>query len=436
MQEPNQTTFGRTVYIVDGARTPFLKFKGEPGPFSAADLGVQSGRGLLARQPFGAQDFDQVVVGCVGPSEEEANIARIIALRLGCGKHMPAWTVQRNCASGLQAVDCAFQSIANGSANLVLAGGTEAMSRAPLLFNKQMVLWISALQRSKTVGKKLQSILKFRPQYLVPVIALLKGLTDPVVNLNMGQTAEEIAYRFHITREQMDAFAVKSHQRTIQSQKNGDLNEIIPLYGNDGSVYEFDDGARADSSVDKLAKLKPVFDKFGNITAGNSSQITDGAAWVILASEEAIKQHNLPVLAKIVDIQWGALDPSIMGLGPIHAMTPILHRQKLSLNDIDHMEINEAFAAQVIGCIKAWQDKDYCERELGLDGIIGEMDESKLNPDGGAIALGHPVGASGARLVCHTAKMLAARNQQRALSSLCIGGGQGGAILIERVIGV
>lgn len=423
----------RTVYIVDGARTPFLKFRGEPGSFSAADLAVQSGRALLARQSFSAKAFDEVILGCVGPSEEEANIGRIVSLRLGCGKETPAWTVQRNCASGLQSIDSACQNIASGKSDLILAGGTEAMSRAPLLFNKRMVVWLSKLGRAKSVGKKLQAIAQFRPNYLAPVVALLKGLTDPVVSLNMGQTAEEVAFYFGITRQEMDEFAVQSHLAAVEAQKAGYFGEIEPLYGFDGKVYEEDDGIRPDSSVEKLGKLKPVFDKFGSITPGNSSQITDGAAWVIMASEDAVKKHDLPVIAKVVDTQWSALDPSVMGLGPVHAMTPILQRQNLSLNDIDHMEINEAFAAQILGCLKAWEDEDYCTNELGLSEALGAFDRRKFNPEGGAIALGHPVGASGARLVCHCAKMLQEKQQKRALASLCIGGGQGGAILIEHV---
>ncbi|HRE33296.1 MAG TPA: acetyl-CoA C-acyltransferase, partial [Candidatus Berkiella sp.] len=213
----------------------------------------------------------------------------------------------------------------------------------------------------------------------------------------------------------------------------GLLREISPLYATDGTVYEQDDGVRTDSTVEKLAKLKSVFDRYGSITAGNSSQISDGAAFVILASEDAVNRYQLPVLAKVVDTQFAGLDPTIMGLGPIHAMTPILQRNGLGLNDIDHMEINEAFAAQVIGCQRAWQDEKYCKESLGLSGAMGTIDMAKLNPEGGAIAIGHPVGASGARLVLHSANMLNTHKTKRALASLCIGGGQGGAILLERV---
>lgn len=423
----------RVVYVVDGARTPFLKMRGVPGPFSAADLGVSAAKALLAKQPFSPDAFDEVIVGCAGPSEEEANIARIIALRSGCGKKMSAYTVQRNCASGLQAIDDATKSIQLGRSQLVLAGGCEAMSRAPLLYNKAMVYWLSKLNQAKSPGQKLQRMLKFRPNFLVPVIALLKGLTDPVVNMNMGQTAEELAYLFNITRTQMDEYAANSHVRALAAQTAGLLEEIAPLYAFDGTVYQQDDGVRNDSTVERLAKLRSVFDKHGSITAGNSSQISDGAAFVILASEEAVNKYQLPVLAKIVDTQFAGLDPTIMGLGPIHAMTPILERNQLGLKDIDHMEINEAFAAQVIGCVRAWEDEKYCKESLGLASAMGSVDMAKLNPNGGAIAIGHPVGASGARLVMHCANMLTKHQTKHALASLCIGGGQGGAILLERV---
>lgn len=423
----------QAVYIVDGKRSPFLKAKGLPGPFSASSLAVNVVKTLLAQQPFAPSAIQQVVVGCMGPSEEEANIARIIGLRVGCGDSVPAWTVQRNCASGLQSIDSAAQSIARGQYDLVLAGGTEAMSRSPLLWNQSMVMWLSRLQKEKNIVGKLKVIAEIRPQFLVPVIALLKGLTDSVVNMNMGQTAEELAYMFKISRLQMDEFSAQSHQRALQAQSQGELEEITPLYANDGTVYEQDDGVRSDSTVERLAKLKPVFDKFGNITAGNSSQISDGAAFVILASEKAVKQYQLPVLAKIVDVQWAALDPRVMGLGPVYAMTPILQRQKLALNDISHIEINEAFAAQVLACKAAWNDLNFCQKHLGLDKVVGDIDMARLNPQGGAIATGHPVGASGTRLTLHCANMIKKYQHRYSLASLCIGGGQGGAILLERV---
>ncbi len=433
MENQEHHTQSREVFVVDGSRTPFTKFPGVPGEFSAADLAVKAAQSLLARQPFDATEFNQVIVGCVGPSEEEANIARIIALRLGCGEGMPAFTVQRNCASGLQAIDEAFMRIQSGQSNLVLAGGTEAMSRAPLLFPQSMSKWLGIFNKARTMPNKLKAVSQFRPAHLKPVIALLKGLTDPVVNMNMGQTAEELAYRFNIDRQTMDNFAMNSHLKAIQSLDDGFFDEVTPLYAPSGKVEEKDNGVRADSSMEKLGKLRPVFEKFGNITAGNSSQISDGAAFVILASKEAVDKYNLPVLGKITQIHWAGLSPEIMGLGPIHAMTPILKTQGLSLGDIDHVEINEAFAAQVIACQKAWNDDEYCQKHLGLDGKLGELNAETLNPDGGAIAIGHPVGASGARLVLQSLKRLHAKGEKRSLVSLCIGGGQGGAALLEKV---
>ncbi|HHH45033.1 MAG TPA: acetyl-CoA C-acetyltransferase [Gammaproteobacteria bacterium] len=431
--QPNPLATGRPVFVVDGSRSPFLRARGRPGPLHASDLAFQAGRALLYRQPFAPRDLDQVIMGCVMPGPQEVNIARVVALRLGCGDRVPAWTVQRNCASGLQALDCAAQDIAAGRCELVLAGGAEAMSHAPLLFGTAMVNWLSALNGARTTGAKLKAVAAFRPAFLKPVIGLLCGLTDPIVSLNMGQTAEILAHRFNISRERMDAYALRSHQRLDQAQQEGHLEEIEPVYDERGKYYAADDGLRADSSLEKLAKLKPVFDRpFGKVTAGNSAQITDGAAWLVLASEDAVKKHGLPVIGRITDSQWAALDPSQMGLGPVHAMAPILQRNGLNSGDIDNWEINEAFAAQVLACLSAWQDEDYCRQELQLDGAFDPIDEQRLNIDGGGVAIGHPVGASGARIALHALRTLQRTGERRAIASLCIGGGQGGALLLER----
>lgn len=423
----------REVFIIDGARTPFLKAEGKPGPFAASDLAVAAGRPLLMRQPFEPGAFDEIIVGCVAPSEDEANIGRVISLRLGCGDKTPAWTVQRNCASGMQAVDTAATNIAIGRSDLVLAGGCEAMSRSPVLLNKKMVGLMADWAKAKTFTQKMSVAASIRPDHFTPIIGLLRGLRDPVVGLSMGQTAEIIANRFGITRERMDAFAVQSHSRLADAQDNGRMGEIETIVDPSGKAYDFDNGIRRDSSIEKLAKLKPVFDReFGNVTAGNSAQITDGAAWLILASEKAVKDHDLKVIARIVDIEWSGLDPRQMGLGPVHASTPLLLRQNLSLHDIEFWEINEAFAAQVLGCIEAWKDADYCQNELGLDHTFGELDQSRLNVDGGSVAIGHPVGASGARIVLHLVNVLQQHNKHKGVATICIGGGQGGSILLER----
>jgi acetyl-CoA C-acetyltransferase len=427
---------GRPVYVVDGSRTPFIKARGKPGPFSAADLAIAAGRPLLARQPFDAADFDEVILGCMMPSPDEANIARVAALRLGCGERVPAWTVQRNCASGMQSIDAAAQNIASGRSSLVLAGGVEAMSRSPVLYNNTMVNWLADLTRARTPAAKLKTLGMLRPGHFKPVIALLRGLTDPVVGLSMGQTAEVLAHRFDISREMMDSFALRSHQRLDTGHKAGHLDEIEVLYDNRGNYYDHDDGVRADSTLEQLARLRPVFDKpDGNVTAGNSAQVTDGAAWLILASEEMVSRHDLPVLGQLLDSHWAGLDPAQMGLGPTYAMAPIMQRQGLDTPDIDYFEINEAFAAQVLACVAAWRDADFCRDEFGRETPFTPIDEDRLNVDGGAVAAGHPVGTSGARIVLHMLKVLQRENASRGMASICIGGGQGGAMLIERTAG-
>lgn len=422
----------KPIYVVDGARTPFLKARNAPGPFAGSDLAVAAGRALLSRQRFAPTDLDEVILGCASPSSDETNIGRVVALRMDCGQDTPGWTVMRNCASGMQALDSAMVNIQTGRSQLVLAGGVDALSRAPLLYSEAMTRWFAAFASARTLGQRAAQLARFRPGYLAPVIGIMKGLTDPVVGQIMGQTAENIAFRFGIDRRQMDAYAVRSHQRVVAAQDAGHYDEVVPLIGPDGEIYQADDGVRRDSSMQNLAKLKPFFDrKYGNVTAANSSQITDGAAWLILAAEEAVDKYRLEPLGRIVDSQWAALDPAQMGLGPVHAATPLLQRHGLGLNDLDAWEINEAFAAQVLACLAAWSDDSYCRDELGLPGALGQLDEDKLNVDGGAIALGHPVGASGARIVLHLLNVLKRKGGGRGVASICIGGGQGGAMLVE-----
>ncbi|MAZ77236.1 MAG: acetyl-CoA C-acyltransferase [Legionellaceae bacterium] len=431
---PRTTPQTRPVYIVDGNRTPFLKAKGI-GPFSASDLAVEAARTLLARMPFSPSDIEEVVAGCMIPSEDEANIGRIIALRLGCGNHVPGWTVQRNCASGMQALDSAYKDIAIGRHDLVLAGGTEAMSRSPLIYNRNVIEWFLRLMSAKSMGARVGTFLKLPlGNMLKPIIALLHGLTDPLCGMGMGQTAEQVAYRFGISREAMDHFAFESHQRLAHAFDRGYMTEITPIIDGKGKVYDIDTGLRPDTTLEKLATLRPMFDKkYGLVTAGNSSQVTDGACFMVLASEDAVEKYKLPVMAEIKDVQWGACDPREMGLGPVHATTPILQRHQYQLSDIDYWEINEAFAGQVLGCLAAWEDEAYCKKVLGLPGALGAIDPERLDVDGGSVAIGHPVGASGARITLHLINVLQRKNAKRGIATICIGGGQGGAMLIERV---
>ncbi len=423
----------KPVYVVDGCRTPFLKAAGPPGPFHAADLAVAAGRALLLGMPFEPEALDAVVLGCVSSGPDEANIGRVAALRMGCGERTPAMTVQRNCASGMQAVESGAFEILCGRAHLVLVGGTEAMSHHPVMLSEKMVAWLAQWNRARGAGQKARALARLRPAHLAPILALLRGLTDPVTGLSMGQTAEELAERFGISRQAMDAFALRSHQRVVEAREQGRLGRVVPLYDSRGNLYLEDTGVRPDTSLEALARLRPVFDRpVGRVTAGNSAQITDGAACLLLASAEAVEKHHLPVLGRIVDTQWAGLSPRVMGLGPVYAMAPIMERHGLDSGDIDYWEINEAFSAQVLACLAAWRDADFCQRELGRKKPFTAIDESRLNVDGGAIAIGHPVGASGARIILHLLEVLDREKARRGMASICIGGGQGGAVLVER----
>jgi acetyl-CoA C-acetyltransferase len=424
----------RPVYLVDGARTPFIAARGEPGPFSPVDLAVQCGRPLLLRQPFGAEAIDLVILGCVNVPAEEMNPARVAALRLGLGADMPAFTVQINCGSGMQSIDTAFKYVRDGTAELVLAGGTEALSHAPLLVRQSAVRWLASLRKARSLSERAKTLAGFRPGYLEPVVGLARGLTDPVVDLNMGQTAEKLAFELGIPREEADRYAVASHIRLKRAQDEGWLHgEVMPAFARDGKVYEADDGVRPDTSVAKLATLKPAFERpYGQVTPGNSSQITDGASWVLVASEAALERHGLEPLAVIRDSSWSALDPSIMGLAPVLCATALMRRHELAMDAVDLWEINEAFAAQVLACLAVWDSEGLSRELLGLEAPLGAPAQDRLNVDGGAISLGHPVGASGNRIVLHLARVLQRLGGHRGIASECIGGGQGGAMLIER----
>ena len=310
--------YAKPIYVVDGARSPFLKSKNRPGVFSAGDLATQAGRTLLARQKFAPTELDEVILGCAAPSVDEVNIGRVVALRMGCGQKVPGWTVMRNCASGMQAIDSGISNILAGRSQLVMAGGVDALSRAPLLYNGKMVDWFSDMAGMRSTGQRLGHFAKLPfGALLSPVIGIMKGLTDPMVGLLMGQTAENLAHRFGITRAQMDAFAARSHERVRRAESNGWLTldhdglsaEMAPVFDGTGKLYGTDDGVRADSTPENLARLRPFFDRrYGNVTAGNSSQITDGAAWLALADEEAVARYDLKPIARVLDTQWAGLE--------------------------------------------------------------------------------------------------------------------------------
>lgn len=422
----------KTLFIIDGIRTSFCKMGTSLAAMDAVDLGRSAIAALLTKTGIDPNVIDETIFGCVGQPAGAQNIARVIALRAGIPIAKPAMTVHRNCASGLEAITTAHQRITAGHGEVFVVGGTESMSNMPLYFSQQAALKFGSLTRARSFGGRLGAMGSFRARDFSPVIGLKLGLTDPVSELNMGQTAEVLAREYGIGREAQDAFAVRSHLRATQAAWALE-SEIAALYpgGSERSAVTADNGIRPDSSVAKLAKLPALFDpRNGSVTAGNSSQITDGAVALLVASEEAAERHGWKPLGRLVDYAFTGCDPARMGLGPVQAIDSVLHRAHSKLDDMDVIEINEAFAAQVLAVLKCLRDPG-CARRAGLDEALGEIDDHRLNPCGGAIALGHPVGATGARLVLTALRQLHATDKKRALVSMCIGGGQGGAAIVE-----
>jgi acetyl-CoA acetyltransferase family protein len=424
------------VAIVSGARTPFTKIGGIQKTVPAYELGRVAMREALERGGLAPEDIQEVIFGNIAQPADSANIARVIALRAGCPLGISAYTVNRNCASALQAIYDGMLRIRGGLADLIAVGGTESMSQIPLLFPEQMKGRLERVMRVKSPVAKLRAFAAFRPADFKPVIGLMMGLTDNYCGLNMGQTAEVLAREFNISRAAQDALALMSHQRASAAQKNGRLAaEItpVPLPPHYDRFATEDVGIRHDQTLEALAKPKPAFDRhYGTVTAGNASQITDGAAALILASEKAVAERGLPVLGWVRSVAFAALAPSRMGLGPVFATPLALDQAGVSLDRIGLIEMNEAFAAQVIANEIAFASASFARDELGRLRPVGEIDRTKLNVNGGAIALGHPVGATGARLVLTLLLEMARRDVDLGLATLCVGGGQGGAVVVER----
>lgn len=422
------------IAIIDGIRTPFSKAGGALATIQADDLGAIVVRELLMKTGVHASEIDNVFIGNVAQPAHAANIARVIALKGGIPKEVPAATVHRNCASGMESISQAAKSLWCGESKVVLAGGTESMSNIPLLFNDEMKNWFENLYKCKTIPQRLAHFAKLRPHHFAPVIGVLQGLTDPVCNLLMGMTAENVAREFHISREEQDQFALKSHQRAVVARDRL-TDEIIPvpLPPKYTSTLQFDDGPRDNQSLAALAKLKPYFDrKNGTVTVGNACPITDGAAMVILMTESEAKSRGLKPIGYVKAFSYAGLDPHRMGLGPVYATAKLFDQTGLSLSDIQLIELNEAFAAQVIGNMKAFESDQFAQTHLNRPKALGAIDPDLLNVNGGAIATGHPVGTSGTRIVVTALKEMARRNLQTGLATLCIGGGQGAAFIVER----
>lgn len=426
----------KPVYLVDGKRTPNVKAGAELKEIAAPYLGHYLIRHIVDKYGIPTDAVDEVIVGNTGTPAKYPNVGRVIALEAGLNKKTSGYSVHRNCAAGMEALSQAYIKIASGRSDLIFAGGVENMSQMPLMFGKQMTEFFIEMMKAKTPAQKFKVVTTFRPHFMTPIIAVEQGLTDPFCGRNMGQTAETLAREFGISRLEQDEFANRSHHLAVAATKEGKFREeILPIMAGDklDKMVADDIGPRADSTIERLAKLKPYFEKeTGTVTVGNACPLTDGGSMWLLASEEAVKKYNLDPIARMMDYHFHGLEPERMGLGPVMATHGVLKRAGLTMDKIDLFELNEAFAAQVLACIKVMKDKNLSSR-WGINETIGELPLEKLNVNGGGIALGHPVGSTGARLVVTLAHELRRRKQRYGLATLCIGGGQGGAVVIENL---
>jgi acetyl-CoA acyltransferase len=433
----------RKAFLVTGIRTPFCKAGTSLAKVHAAELGRIALSEMLIRTGIPLKDWnlliDEVIVGNTGTPADTANIARVIALRSGLDQRISAYSVHRNCASGLESIAQATLKIEAGVADIIVAGGAESMSNMPLIYNQKAQAFFENLNRSRSISDKAKAFSQIPVQeFIKPRVALMEGLTDPFCGINMGETAEVLAKEFQISRGIQDEFALSSHHKTAKAASEGFYkDEIAPVALPDDpqTIIEADVGPRANQTMEALQKLKPFFDKkFGTITAGNSSPITDGAAMVLVCSEEGLKKLGgaVKAQAQINGYAFAGCDPKRMGLGPVFATHKLFQKTGEKLADFDRFELNEAFAAQVISCLMAMDSDTFCKEHFQTS-KLGQLNQELLNVNGGAIALGHPVGATGSRLVLTAMRELKHKNKKRSLISLCIGGGQGGALSISAI---
>ena len=419
------------IAIIDGLRSPIAKANGKLNDVSADTLGAIITKELVLRNDIDYKEFDEVIMGNVAQPANASNIARVMAVRAGFPQSTPAYTVHRNCASGMQSISSAIEKIHSNQGDLYLVGGMESMSNIPLLHSDEFRNFITKFTYSKSISEKFKVLSSFRLRFLKPTIGLITGLTDPISGKIMGITAENLANEFKISRKDQDEYAVNSHLKAQKAIENGIFkDEIHPVMTKNASITN-DDGVRFNQTIDALGKLNPIFERVGGtVTAGNSSQVSDGACSLIVCSESKARELNLEPIGYISDYAYAGLDAHRMGLGPVYATKKLFDKTGISLKDIDLIEINEAFAAQVIANIKAFASEEFCQKAFNSP-ALGQIDESILNVNGGAIALGHPVGMSGARIILTVLKELKRRDKNKALATLCIGGGQGAAFLLE-----
>lgn len=423
------------IAIIGGVRTPMDKAGGGLKAVGADDLAAFALREALYRCELRPDEIDELVLGNVAQPANAANIARVAGLKAGLPVSVPASTVHRNCASGMEALTSAAAKIHAGESAVILTGGTESMSNIPLLVSRRMAGFLGALARTRTVRQKIAALSAFRPAFLKPDIGIIQGLTDPISGMIMGSTAEVLAREFHITREEQDEFALLSHQRAVRARAQGTFRAEIapfpvpPFYA---EVIQDDNGPRENQTMAALAALPPYFDhQNGTVTVGNSCPLTDGAAALVVMGERMARERGIVPLGYLRDYAYASLEPERMGLGPVYATARLLDKTGATMKDFALIEMNEAFAAQVIANERAFPSAAFAKRFLGRDTAVGELDRAIMNVNGGAIALGHPVGMTGTRLVLTLLLELRRQNKNAGLATLCVGGGQGAALFLE-----
>jgi acetyl-CoA acyltransferase len=423
---------GRRVAVIAGVRTPFAKSGTVFRDASAVALARHAARELLYRSEVDGREIDEVVFSQVVPSVLTPNVAREVSLLPQLPPSVPAYTLNRACASAAQAINNAADQITLGHADVVLAGGVESLSDLPILHSRRFSRVLVEASKARSFGARAATLGRVRPKDLIPVTP---AIAEPSTGETMGQSAEKMAKENGITREEQDRVALMSHQRAAAATLDGRLTaEIAPWFSVDGSpVITGDNGIRSDTSLEALATLRPVFDrKYGTVTAGNSSPLTDGAAAVLLMSEEKAQALGHEPLAYIRSYAVAAVDPGWQLLmGPVYAVPKALERAEIPWKELGLVEIHEAFAAQVLSNIQAWGSQAWADR-LGLPGPVGEVDWDRTNVSGGSIAIGHPFAATGARLVTTLAQEMRRRDVQFGLISICAQGGMGYAMVLER----
>jgi acetyl-CoA acyltransferase len=420
------------VAVVGAVRTPFVRSFGVFERETPLSLSIRPATEVIARSGANASDIDEVIWGAVVPQTKNPNIARDIVLFAGLPKSIAGYTLNRACASSLQAVQLAADAIKSGRNKMVLAGGVEVLSDVPITFSDEARRFLTRLSRTKNIKEKLMMLGEFNPKAFLPKPP---ALAEPFTGFTMGEHGEQMAVKNDIARERQDELAMRSHHRAAAAIEKGFLkDEIVPVWSgaNKENFVDADNLVRADTSIEALAKLKPAFDKRnGTLTAGNSSALTDGASAVLLANADYAEEHKLPVLGYVVDSVAVAVDPKDQLLiGPAYAIPKLLARHNLKLSDIGVFEIHEAFAAQVLSCLDAMANTRFCQEKLGLDGAYGVIDPNKMNIDG-SIAYGHPFGATGGRLVGRALRIAQRTGSRYALVAICAAGGMGQAMLLE-----